>query len=118
MNNAAKSVYGFGLYLLALSVIVIVTPNTLLGLLGLPPTDEVWIRVIGVLVLILGFYFTQAARKGLTDFFRWTVYVRSSLILFLAAFVALGFAGPSLILLGVVDLLGAVWTALALRQAS
>lgn len=116
MNHAAKSVFVFGLYLAALSLIVMVTPNTLLALLGLPSTREVWIRVIGVLVLILGYYFIQAARKGLTDFFRWTVYVRSSLILFLTAFVILGFAGPSLILLGVVDVLGAVWTGLALRQ--
>jgi hypothetical protein len=116
MSQAARSVFVFGIYLLVLSVIVIVAPNTLLALLGLPPTDEVWIRVIGVLVLILGYYFTRAARKELTDFFRWTVHVRSSLILFLTAFVILGFAGPSLILLGVVDLLGAIWTGLALRR--
>lgn len=116
MSRAARSVFVFGLYLLALSLVVMITPNTLLGLLGLPPTNEVWIRVIGVLVLILGFYFVQAARKELADFFRWTVYVRSSLILFLTAFVLLGYAGPSLILLGGVDLLGALWTGLALRQ--
>ena len=85
-------------------------------MLGLPTTNEVWIRVIGVLVLILGYYFIRAARKGLTDFFWWTVHVRSSLIFCLAAFVLFGFAKPSLILRGVVDLPGALWTGLALRR--
>jgi len=36
MNNAAKSVFVFGLYLAALSLMVMVTPNTLLGLLACP----------------------------------------------------------------------------------
>lgn len=42
--------------------------------------------------------------------------VRSSVIVFFGAFVLLGFVSPVLILFGLVDLLGAVWTALALRS--
>jgi len=54
--------------------------------------------------------------KEMTDFFRWTVYTRSTVIVFFAAFVLLGFARPPLIMFGVVDLLGAIWTSLALRS--
>lgn len=53
----------------------------------------------------------------MTDFFRWTVFLRSTVIVFFAIFVLLGFAGPPLVLFGVVDLLGAIWTGLALRSA-
>jgi hypothetical protein len=105
----------FGLYLTAVGAILLVAPNVLLVVLGFPPTNEVWIRVAGVLVLILAYYFIQSARRGTADFWRWTVHVRFSLIFIFIALVLLGLARPPLILLGAADFLGAIWTALALR---
>lgn len=102
--------------LLVLGIVLLVEPNLLLGLFSLPSTAEVWIRVAGMLVLFLGIYYTLASRNGMTSFFPWTVYVRSSVILFFIAFVLLGFVKPQLILFGVVDLLGAIWTGFALRS--
>lgn len=116
MSQSARSVFVFGLYLVVLGVILLVAPNLLLQLFFFPPTQEVWIRVIGLLLLILAFYDTQAARKELTDFFRWSVYARAPVIVFFAAFVWLGFASPALLLFGAMDLLGAMWTGLALRS--
>ncbi len=116
MSNSARSVFVFGLYLVVLGIVLLVVPNFLLAMFFLPSTTEVWIRVVGMLVLFLGFYYTQAARKEMTDFFRWTGYVRSTVIVFFAAFVLLGLASPPLILFGAVDLLGAIWTGLALRS--
>lgn len=49
--------------------------------------------------------------------FRWPVPARASVMIFFAGFVVLGFAEPMLILFGVVDLLGAAWTGLALRAS-
>ena len=117
MSNSARSVFVFGLYLVVLGIVLLVAPNFLLGMFFLPSTTEVWIRVVGMLLLFLAFYYIQAARKGMTDFFQWTVYVRSTVIVFFAVFVLLGFASPPLILFGVVDLLGAIWTGLALRSS-
>lgn len=117
MSNSARSIFIFGLYLVVLGITLLVVPNFLLTLFFSPSTTEVWIRVVGMLSLFLGFYYTQAARKEMADFFQWTVYVRSTVILFFAAFVLLGFATPPLILFGVVDLLGAIWTGLALRSS-
>ena len=116
MSNSARSVFVFGLYLVLLGIVLLVAPNFLLGIFFMPGTTEVWIRVVGVLVLFIAFYYIQAARKGMTDFYKLTVYTRSSLIIFFAAFVLLGFANPPLILFGGVDLLGAIWTGLALRS--
>jgi hypothetical protein len=115
VSKSARSVLVFAIYLVGLGLVLVVAPNVLLRLFGVPVTSEVWIRVVGMLVLFLGFYYAQAARRELRAFFRWTVLVRSSVIVFFAAFVLLGFVSPILILFGVVDLLGAVWTGLALR---
>ena len=117
MSNSARSVFVFGLYLVVVGIALLIVPNLVLGTLFLPSTTEVWIRVVGMLTLFLSFYFIQAARKEMTDFFQWTVYVRSTTILFLIAFVLLGFASPFLIPFGVVDLLAAIWTGMALRSS-
>ena len=115
MSNAARSVLVHGAYLSLSGLTLIAVPNLLLGLMGLPSTDEVWIRVVGVLTLILGFYFTQAARKEVIEFIRWSVYARLTFMSFCILFVLLHFIGPVLLLFGLLDLLGAIWTALALR---
>ncbi len=115
MSKAAKSVYVFGIYLAFTGGFLLLLPNTLIGMVGLAETNEVWIRVVGMLVLFLSFYYTQAARSEMTDFFRWTVYVRSLVIVFFSVFVFLGFAKLPLILFGVIDLLCAGWTGMALK---
>lgn len=117
MSGAAKSVFVFGIYLVGMGVGLIAMPNLLLGTFGLPATSEVNIRIVGVLSLFIAYYYIQTARCEMTDFFRFTIPTRASLILFFGAFVALGFAPPQLLLLAPLDLLGAIWTALALRSA-
>jgi hypothetical protein len=116
MSRAAISMLSFGIYLFGLGVVLLVAPNALLSLFGLPPTEEVWLRVVGMLVFLLGAYYSLASRHELRPFFRWTVVARSSVILFFAAFVLLGYVKPVLIVFGVIDLLGAGWTALALHS--
>ena len=118
MSKSARSMFVFGIYVAILGIMLIVVPNFLLRTISRTSTNEVWIRVVGLLLLYLGFYYTQAARKEMTNFFRWTVYTRSTVIVFFAAFVLLGFARPQMIMFGVIDLLGAIWTGLALRSSS
>lgn len=115
MSRGARSVFVFGIYMVAMGAALMVMPNVVLSLFGVGTTSEVWIRIVGVLVVLVAFYYVQAARSELTQFLAWTVYTRGSLIVFFILFVILGLAEPPLILFGVVDLLGAIWTRSALR---
>ena len=117
MSKAARSVFVFGIYLCIIGLSFLLIPNKVLGLFGFPATDERWIRVVAAILIILSYYLIQAARNELTVFFRLTVHGRASVIVFFTAFVVLGIAQPILILFAVVDLLAAIWTALALRAA-
>ena len=117
MSNAAKSILVFGIYLVVIGLGFLVVPNTPLALFGFPTTNEPWIRVVGLLMLILGYYYIQAGRNEVKPLFRWSLYCRSSVVVVFTIFVVLGLAEPMLILFGVVDLLGAVWTGLALRSS-
>jgi hypothetical protein len=116
MTPATRSIQIFGYYLLALSAVLLLAPNLLLQAFSLPPTHDVWIRVVGMLAGFLGVYYLRAAAAGLTAFFAWTVPVRASVLLFFGAFVALGFAPPMLLAFAVIDALGAAWTWRALRR--
>ena len=74
-------------------------------------------RFAGVLAIVIGFYEMQSGRKSIVDFLWWSIYARASFIIFLAIFALLGLAKPVIILLGVIDLVGAAWTFIALRKA-
>ena len=115
MSKPATTIFVFSIYMLVLGLVLLVVPNLLLGIFGIPETQEVWIRVVGMLVLILGYYYLQAARNELEVFFRCSVYGRFSVLGFFIAFVLIGFAPPTLIIFGIVDAVAALWTALSLR---
>lgn len=116
MSRAAVSLFVFGIYLLVLGLVLLTVPNLLLAVFGLPATTEVWIRVAGLLVDILGFYYVCAARAELLAFFRWTVSARMAVIFIFAAFVAFGIVKPILLVFGAIDFVAAMWTSFALRR--
>jgi hypothetical protein len=118
MRDARTSILVFGFYLVGLGLILVVVPNALLSVFGMPAVTDVWIRVVGMLVTFLGTYYVAAAREGITAFYKWTVYSRSAVIVFFTVFVLLGLVKPVLVLFGVVDLVGAMWTRAGLRAAS
>ncbi len=106
----------FGIYLCGLGLILLLAPNLILHVFGVPPTSEVWIRINGMFVLCLSFYYVQAARNELTLFIRWTVWTRVAVIIYFVAFVLLVSAPKALLLFGLIDLLAAMWTWLALKK--
>jgi hypothetical protein len=115
MSKSAFSVKAFGVYLVVLGVGLALAPNLLLSVFGMPPTSEVWIRVVGVLVFNVGIYYVYAAKCEARAFFQASVYTRTLVLASFAAFVVLGFASPVLILFGAADFAGGIWTQLALR---
>jgi hypothetical protein len=109
-------VFVFSIYLYLLGFVLVVTPDTLLRIFKFPETDGLWIRVVGMLVILLGFYYSQVARAEIRPFFVWTVIARTSVLLFFVAFVIAGLAPPALILFGVIDFAAAMWTLFAIRS--
>lgn len=116
MSRGAMSVFVFSIYLYILGFVLVVSPDTLVRIFKFPETDGLWIRVVGMLVIILGFYYSHAARAELRPFFAWTVIARFAVLLFFIAFVIAGFAPPTLILFGLVDFAAAMWTLFAIRS--
>lgn len=117
MSPAARSIHVFGLYLLGVGFVVLAVPNLLFDVLGVPATDEPWIRILGLVVGVVGFLYFVAARNNLVPLFRATVAGR--IVVGIGLILIVGVWGYwSAVAFGVVDLVGATWTALALRRDS
>jgi len=110
MTAAVRSLKVFAVYLGILGVVLVFAPNLLLRAFGLASTSEVWIRVVGMLVLFLAVYYWTAAGLQMTGFFRATVLCRLTVPVFFIAYIAGGWAPWPLLLFGVIDLAGALWT--------
>ena len=115
MKKSATTLLVFGVYLIGMGSGLVLMPNTVFGVLGLPATDEVWPHVVGVLALALAFYYISAARADVRQFAQWTVPARIGVFILFTVFVLVGWVGPVMIMLGAVDLLGALWTSSALK---
>lgn len=118
MGASAFSVHVYGIYLAVLGATLLIAPNLLLRLFAVTPTTEPWLRVLGAVVFVLGGYYMACARAEATAFFRATVRGRTLILVLFAALVAIGFAPWQLILFGVIDAVGAAWTARALRSGT
>jgi hypothetical protein len=116
MSKSAFSIQAFGIYIIALGLGLVFVPNLLLPLFRIPATTEVWIRVLGVVVANIGILYVVAARSNALAVIRATVYGRPAVLAWFVAFVLLGLAPPMLLLFGAVEVVGALWTWLALRS--
>ena len=112
MSASALSILVFGIYLVVIGTGFILMPNTILPLFKFPKTNEPWIRVMGAVVLVLGFYYIIAAQNELSSFFWATVVGRFGVLILFSSLVIFRKTKPMLILFGIIYAIGAVWTLL------
>jgi hypothetical protein len=116
MTPAAKSIYYFGFYLYLIGIVLIAVPNFLLSTIQVPETNEVWIRVVGVLAICLGYYYHRSGAVNDIAFCRLTIPTRIFVFLSFLTFALAEYVSPVIIVFGVVDVAGAVWTWTSLRK--
>lgn len=116
MTNAARSVFVFGVYAALAGLSLVLVPGVVLSVLGFPPAADGWVRVVGVLAVCVGAYHVVSARNELRPYLRASVGVRLGFAMGLAGLVVTSQMPRALLLFAAVDLLGAIWTAVALRS--
>lgn len=116
MQPAATSVKFFGVYVFLTGIGLTLAPNLVLAPLGLPVPTEVWIRVLGVLAIVLGYYYWACGVAGAVAFFRATVRGRMLFAVLCVGLVVAFQAPVQLLLFGAIDVAGALWTRHALRR--
>jgi hypothetical protein len=110
------SLYVFSAYVSIMSLVLLLVPTYVLPLFGLPVDGEVWIRLLGFVLLCSSVYYIGAAYTKFIPFARWTVYTRAAAPLVVLIFILSDLAPAEMVSFGIVDGLGALWTYLALRK--
>lgn len=115
MSRSGRSLVGFGFYGMVMGTGLLVAPDQMLDFLRTARTSEHWIRLLGVSAIVLGFYYVIAGRHELTVIIRASLWGRIAMAAGFSALVALKIA--PVLLLGIAgnELLGVLWTTLALR---
>jgi hypothetical protein len=116
MTNAARSLFVFGVYAVLAGLSLVLVPGVVLSVLGFPPAADGWVRVVGVLAVCVGAYHLVSARSESRPYLRASVPVRLGFGIGLAGLVVTSQMPRALLLFAAVDVLGAVWTAIALRS--
>jgi hypothetical protein len=117
MSGTAISIIVYGAYYALAGLTYLLMPDLVVSLSGLPAEGTLYLRMAGVLMGVVGYFYIQAARQDLRAFFRWTVHARIAACALFIALVAAGVAPPLVALFGVLDLIGAGWTWLTLRPS-
>lgn len=118
MKSAAVTIKAFGVYAILTGVTLMLTPNLLLGLFAFPETREIWVRVLGALGTVVGYYYWASGVGNVKAFFRASIYGRIFFCASCVALVILAGAPWTLMLFGLVDIAGAAWTSRAMRNES
>jgi len=116
MSKSAKSVLIFGIYLAVSGLMLLLFPNTLITPFGIEPTNEVWIRLSGILLMALAVYYTLGAKYEIVVIMKATAFIRLTIIFFFTAFALLKLVSPALIIFSAIDFLGGLWTLLMLKN--
>ena len=109
------SIYAQAVYMLLAGPLLVLAPNTLMTLVGIPPSSEFWPRVLGLLVSVVALFYLAIAREGYTKLMRLTVLERLIFCAGLVVFVLLDIAPTVLLLFAAVETALAVWTYIEIR---
>ncbi len=110
------SMLGQFAYVIISGLSLLFFPNFLLGIFGLEPAHEIWIRVLGMLVLALSFYYYAMYKNGGKEIIRATIQGRLFFCAGLVAFVILGMVKPVLIGFALAETGLALWTLSEIRK--
>jgi len=105
---------GFG----AAGIGLLLAPNLILPQFGFPPTQEVWIRLIGLLMVSLATYDVLGAQREIEPIILASVPSRLFAGAVMVATWLLGMVGAGILLFAAVDIVGALATMLALRRVT
>ena len=118
MTKTAFSVRIYSFYLFLMGMALMIIPNILLELFGFSPTNEIWIRMLGLFTFTTGIYYFYSSANNQTAFFKATIVGRIFFFIVTSVFTILFHQSPMLALIGSVDLLGAAWTYFTLKKTT
>jgi hypothetical protein len=116
MKNTMNAMYAQLIYMLGMGFGLLLMPNLMLSIFGIPPTNEGWIRIVGALSLVLTIEYYPMLKQQNTTFFWGTVWSRYLFCATLVLLVALGYLEKPVVLFAILEAGLAVWTHFSLKK--
>jgi hypothetical protein len=116
MTKSGKSLFYFGIYAICAGLLFIIIPEKTISLLQLPSIQGGWARVIGLLAIVIGVYDILCGQTNIRPFIKVSIYVRFGFAVSAILLYVFGQMSICIILIGGIDALGALWTAIALKS--
>ncbi len=115
-SNRYLSLFVHAIYLVLTGLQLVFVPNMLLGMFGFDPTAEIWIKVLGIVVLSLSILYFTVNKHGSPEVVRATVLMRFFVGSGFVLLVLFGQTKTNLILFAGIDIATAVWTWFELKN--
>lgn len=114
--NADLSMKVFGIYLCGLGLTLALIPNVVLPIVGFSPVDDSWIRIMGFSFFHISWIYYLAIKEQWISFYNLTALARLTIFGFMIILVIANNAPWQLIIFGIIDLAGALWTFISTKQ--
>lgn len=116
MRDPILTIRVWGYYAIAIGIAFAAIPNVVFDIFGIPTTEEVWIRVVGLISIDLGLVYLGGALGKSVEVVKATIWGRMVVV---GGLVAVWIAGGpwQLVLFAAIDLVGLTWSWRALRAA-
>ncbi len=105
------------IYVLLTGLQLIFVPNMLLSMFGFEPTTEIWIKVLGIVVLSLALIYYAVSKQDNRDVVKATMFARLLVGSGFLLLVLTGQVKSALILFAGIDIATAVWTWFELKKS-
>jgi hypothetical protein len=119
MSRAAKTMFYFAFYIVASSAALLLFPELILKLAGIPTEAAGLARMFGIVLAFLAiYYFTVSRYEEMRPFWRVTTYTRGSMFFIGLVLIYTGQAGWYLLPMVIIESASGLWTAWALKADS
>lgn len=114
--TSRQTVIAFGIYLFLTGLTLIFAPGLLAKMLFLPLPSGPYYLVLGLVVIVLAYYYVRLGREGSQAFVQATVVARLGFAFAVGLGVMLGALPLGLLIVAVVDVAAAAWTGAMLKR--
>jgi hypothetical protein len=105
------------IYVIITGLQLIFVPNMMLEMFGFAPTSEIWIKVLGIVILPLSAVYYAISKSGDDNSVKATIFSRGFVGVGFILLALTGVAPMNLILFAGIDLATAIWSWLELKKA-
>jgi hypothetical protein len=115
MKKTELSIKSWSIYLFVLGLSMVILPAVTVSWFGYSAEGELWIRVVGILSVVLAMYYMLMVRYHVFEMYKWKIAGHLFGITCMTAFLVLGAADNRIVGTITMEVLAGAWTAIALK---